>query len=373
MSDILDKIFNSHKVKYATMELLFQDVEVHKMISRVNVFINLESIFHLFHNTMMENMVHSMDKGETAEFYVSCISNAINLAAHYRRFFTKNRIKSNIILFMCGYDEESKQNNQMYVDTYREKFIYNYTENPNYTLLNELFFSAFRSIKNVAEYIEDVHLVKSTRVESSLIPLVLLDQKVLDGQINIMVSRDTYDLQYTSKGFLVLFPKGESSVLVTKDNLFRVLRNKYEFKGDRDLPSYLLSFILAVTGDKKRNLGKLKGVSWKKVYSDLCKLFKKLDIDEDEYVGFEAVAGCIKTNPNDEDDKRQKLINNYLCIDLDRQLGMVSEPQAMEITSQLINRYEVDTLENLNSTKFALAPINVIELNQYSAKRKSLF
>ena len=63
-----------------------------------------------------------------------------------------------------------------------------------------------------------------------------------------------------------------------------------------------------------------------------------------------------------------------MCIDVDRQSNMVSEPQLLSITKQLVDKFENDALKNINSKYFEQYPINVVELNQYSVRaKKSLF
>jgi len=371
-SETIDKIFNAHKIKFEKMNLLFGSVGIREVIDRVNIFINLESIIHCIHNQTVEEFILSMDKTETKNFHFSIISNILNLAGHYRRFFTKNRIKTNIVLFMNEYDKYTTLNNTMFLKHYRERFIYDYTDNPNYEATNMVLESVIKALRTIVGYVEGVYLVTSNRLESSLVPLLLCNSKALDGQLNILITRDEYDLQYVNKNFLVMYPKGDESYIVTKENLFTIIREKHDIKNSHKLPAYLITFILAIVGDKRRGIGKIKGCGWKTIYKRLHKLFKELDISEAEIIGLEHLIMAIKDGPND--DNKERIANSIMCVDLDRQLGMVSEPQQLNITKQLVDKYENDALKNLNSKYFEMSPINVVELNQYSARsKKSLF
>ena len=108
----IDAIFNMHKVRFAKLAKLFKEVEVKSVISSVNVFINIEAIYHMFHNTPMEESIVSMDKQSRQQLFANIISNTINLAAHYRLFFTKNKIATNIIYYYNDPDSYYKYNNK---------------------------------------------------------------------------------------------------------------------------------------------------------------------------------------------------------------------------------------------------------------------
>ena len=374
-SESIDRIFNAHKIKFDKMNVLFGSVGIQDVISRVNIFINIESIIHCIHTPTVEEFILSMDKTETKNFHFSIISNILNLAGHYRRFFTKNRIKTNIVLFMNEYDKYTTLNNTMFLKHYRERFIYDYTDNPNFEAVNMILESVIKALRTIVGYVEGVYLVTSNRLESSLIPLLLCDSKSLDGQLNIMITRDEYDLQYVNKNFLIMYPKGEESYIVTRENLFNIIRERHEIKNAYKLPAYLIPFILAIVGDKRRGIVKIKGCGWKTIYKGLHKLFKKLDISDAEVVGLEHLIMAIKDSPTGENENKEKVTKNIMCVDIDRQLGMVSETQKLSVTKQLVDKFENDALKNLNSKYFEQYPINVVELNQYSVRsaKKALF
>ena len=372
-SESIDKIFNSHKIKFEKMNVLFGSVGIREIIDRVNIFINLESVLHCIHNSTVEDFILAMDKTETKNFHFSIISNILNLAGHYRRFFTKNRIKSNIVLFMNEYDKYTTLNNTIFLKHFRERFIYDYTDNPNFEAINMMLDCVIKTLRTIVEYVDGVYLVTTNRLESSIIPNVLCNSKNLDGKINIMITRDEYDLQYVNKNFLVLYPKGEESYIVTKENIFNVIRDKHNIKNEHKLPAYLFPFMLSVVGDKRRGIGKIKGCGWKTIYKALYKLFKKLDISDAEVIGLEHLIAAIKDKSQSINNK-EKVANNIMCIDVDRQSNMVSEPQLLSITKQLVDKFENDALKNINSKYFEQYPINVVELNQYSVRaKKSLF
>lgn len=372
--EIIDSIFNWHKIRYQKMEALFGQVEIQEAIERVNVYINIESIIGRFHNPEVDNFISTMDANDVRRFHNSIVANTFNLAAHYRWFFAKNHIASNIVFFMNRYDKYSSQNNAMTNKEYRHKYIYNYTENPKLVLINEVIRSALNTIDKIVDYVENVYFLSSGKVESSLIPYILDKNKSLNGQLNIIITRDQYDLQYVNKKFIVLYPYGEESAVISRNNLYNVWKRPDDEK-KYYLPTYLFPFVLSVVGDNHRSLKNVPGIRWKSLYKILKHLFEEMDITEEEIISFEQLAGAIKEDPEAPVSNRELVVNNYLCIDLDRQYAMVSPTQISELESQLIDRFEGDALKKLNDGYFRETPINIVELNQYSSKRsrKKLF
>lgn len=369
----IDALFNLHKVRFSKMEILFRDIEVKEAIDRVNVFINVEAIFNKFHNKYTEEALVVMTKEEIRAFHMSIISNVINLAAHYRLFFAKNKIRSNIVFYMNEFSKYGEQNNSIHVSDYREKYVYSYTQNPNYELINGVMRSVLNAIEAIVDYLENIYFVSSDRIESSVIPLVMVEDKMLDGQLNFIVSTDPYDMQYVNKNFLVIAPMGDESRVLTTKNVYEFFRAKGELKVDDELPSYLLPFILSTCGDKRRSLDKVKGTSFNSIYKGIKKLFTKLDIGDEEYVSFEELAIAIKEDPLNPSGNRKRVVKNYMCIDLDRQLSMVSPSQKTAIEQQLKDRFDSESLKMINKKHFQECPLQIVELNQYHPKKRQLF
>ena len=369
----LDAIFNMSKVKFAKLDVLFDDVEIREIISSLNIFINIESIYHKFHNKYVEEQILVMKKPELKDMVVNVIGNTINLAAHYRLYFRKNKIKTNIVFYMNEFSKYSQQNNAMHVDGYREKYVHNYTKNSSYENINMVMKTALNGIDKIVEYIEGVYFITSDRIESSLIPYLMSKEKMTDGQLDIIVTTDPYDLQYANKNFVVIYPRGDESRIISEKNLFDVFRDSGDLSIDKPLPTYLYPFILAVIGDKRRGINKVKGVGLNTIYRTLLKLYDKLGLDEDEYLRFEQLAVAIKEDPENPSGNRERVINNYMAIDLDRQLAMVSPSQTKHVSGQLKDHYDDISLKTINREWMSSCPINLVELNQYHKKEKSLF
>jgi len=370
----IDAIFNLRKVKFSKLDVLFSDLEIKEMVQKVNIFINLESLFRKIHNKYVEEQLISLQKKELKEFHMNLISNVLNLAAHYRLYFNKNKIGTNIVFYIQEMDKYVNLNNVQYCKNYRKSFIRKYTDHPELVTVNNVIRSTLNALDTIVTYVEDVYLVSSDRVESSVIPLALIDGKVLDGNLNLMVTTDPYDMQYVNKNFIIIYPAGEESMIVTKKNLFDVFRINEILTVEGSLPTYLLTFILSVIGDKNRGIDKVKGTSFNKVFKTLLKVYDKLGITEDDYIGFEELVSAIKDDPNNPNGNKKRVVDNYYATDLSSQVRMISKVQMNHLTDCLINTYESGALTGINDKYFSTAPINVRELTQYKkASGRKLF
>ena len=84
----IDIAFNMFKVKYLTLNNLFKKFDMSKMKS-VNLFINLESVIGPIYRESFEETLSTCTKSEFDDNSKCFISNIINLAAHYRAYFTR--------------------------------------------------------------------------------------------------------------------------------------------------------------------------------------------------------------------------------------------------------------------------------------------
>ena len=366
---MLDYQFNSFKVKYIYLNQLFNN-ETFKNIQSVNLYINLESVIHTFHQPKYEEVLTTCTKVEISNYYKSFISNIINLAAHYRFYFTKAKIESTIIFYYNIFDDYKMLNNTIYNPDYR-KYYYNSYNNDKFSLMNGIITEGIAYAKTIADYIDRVYILSSDKIESSLIPFIIKDNKKIKSNLNIILSKDLYDLQYANHNFLVLYPDKEESCIIYKNNLMKFLRyyfNMDEEKVKIDINPKLITFILSVLGDKKRNLKKITGVGFKKIYKGLEKLYLKDFIEDSDptSLSIEHLGELIKTNNGFYDiDIKRTIGNNYFSIDLDRQNNILHSYMIDEILADAVNKADNNGLKKLNDKVFSDYPMQLVELNNY--------
>lgn len=368
----IDCLFNAHKIRYENLLRFLNSIEISGVITKINIFINIESILHQIHKQPIEESLSILDKKEFKNFHLNLTSNVLNLIAHYRRFFNKHQIKTNIVLFMNEYNKYSQLNNSVFIKSYRERFLYNYIDNPAFSSINKVLSILIPTIKTIINFIEDVYLITVSRYESSVVPILLCNEKQVDGQLNIIITRDMYDFQYVNKNFIILYPRSEESRIVIKETLFDFISDRYEIDKKYNLPSYIFPFALSIVGDKRRSIDGIKGWGWKTVYKEVSKLFKSLDIDNSEVIPLESLITSIKESKYRDYSVKEKIARNLVCTDVNRQYKMLTNSQKLDTTKEIFNKFEPDALKNLNDNYFVQNPIDVIGLEQFHIKEENM-
>lgn len=364
----MDFIYNSFKIRYLKLNTLFGKLHLNDVKS-VTLYINLESILNPLHQKSYEEYLTSATSDSVMEEYKSLIANIINIAAHYRQYFTRERVFSNIVFFYNDFNEDGKYNNSIRVKKYRKSYYEMYNDD-RYERVNEIIRGAIEYCHKIIDFIDGVYILKSSRLESSVIPYLCHDSKILKADLNMILTKDPYDWQYVNHKFLVLVPKGDESIILYKKIFTKYLLYKNDMldKYKILINSKLYPFILSVMGNKKRNLMKVKGIGFKKLYKELEKLYINdyLTDENPSSYNIEYLNELIRSSNGFYSTGVKELISdNYYVIDLDRQLNVSDADENESILSGLINRYDNDGLKRLNDKTFADNPLLLVELNNY--------
>lgn len=364
----MDFIYNSFKIRYVKLNELFRALKL-EGIKSVTLYINLESILNPLHQKSYEEYLTSATTDSANEEYKSVIANIINIAAHYRQYFTRERVFSNIVFFYNDFDADGKYNNSVHIKKYRRNYHDMYNDD-RYTRVNEIIRGAIEYCHKIVDFIDAVYILHSKRLDSSLIPYVCTDHKLLKSDLKIILTKDVYDWQYVNEGFLVMVPKGDDSVILYQKIFMKYLLYKYDMldKYKLEISPLLYPFILSVMGNKKRNLPKVKGIGFKKLYRELEKLYIKdyLSDEHPESYNIEYLNDLIRTNNGFYNNQIKELItDNFYAIDIEKQISISNWDNADEILSGLVNRYDNNGLKRLNDKTFSDNPINLVELNNY--------
>lgn len=365
----MDYLFNSFKIKYVIMNKLFGKLDL-RTVNSITLYINLESVINALHRNDYEEALQTLTKEEINGQCKRLISNIINLAAHYRLYFTRSKVSSNIVFYYQDFDAYKNFYNSLYIPKYRKHFFDMY-HNDKFDLVNDIIMSCVNYVKSIIDCIDAVYILKSDIIEASLIPLIGHKDKRLKSDLNIVLTKDLYDLQYVNHGFLVMLPEKEESVILHKNNVMSYLRYKHDLteKYKVDINPLLLPFMLSVIGDKKRSLEKIRGVGFKKLYKSLEKLYEEDYLDDENPLSFniEHLSELIKESSFFIDNGVKETISaNYMCINLDRQINLVDNYVIEDMLDGLINKFDNNGLKRLNDKIFADYPLNIVELNNYN-------
>ena len=145
-----------------------------RIVNTANIYINFESLYNCIRNTHVEKYLRVANKKEVNEIYRNMISNFINIVAHYRNYFSKSKIKTNIFLYYNNIPQSRVEyNNTALVKGYREHFFKSLTDLDR-TLSILSFGSLFDFMKILQSISKNVYMVGTDSVESSLVPMIII-------------------------------------------------------------------------------------------------------------------------------------------------------------------------------------------------------
>jgi hypothetical protein len=349
---MIEPIFHMNKIKFSNLTDLINNGCDRSINNKdtVNVFINLEPVLHYL---VSPNSVNYFSINETTRI-IEVMSNVLNLAAHYRLFFSKYHIFSKIYLYV-SHPFDSYNKNKIIIENYRDYYKTKYSENVNNLNVYNIFNESIKLLKIIIDYIQNVYIIQSFHLESAMIPLIVTGNNSIKS-VNFIVSKDLYEYQYTNKNFYILHPKRhEKSYIISKSNVMKVLQ--YENGDDNvlDLDSNYLSFILSVIGDKKRSISKIKRLGITSTIKTLNKSITTKVLPEGVY-NINMISSLLK------EDVRKQLLDNYYCTDLDVQFKMLNIQDVYTITDQIKDKYDNQALKELNDKYFKNHPIQLLEL-----------
>jgi hypothetical protein len=319
--------------------------------SKVNLFINLEPIL----KRLVSSNIDEYLKVKTNEKSFEMISNIINLAAHYRLFFAKNKIYSNIYMYI-GYPFKVEYKNRNINPNYRDYYEHKYTKDPKTTILTNTLNNVLPFVKIILEYVEGVYLIESDTLESSTVPNLIM-REFPTNNVNFILSTDRYDYQYAVKGAYIIRPKLQDSYLVSKTNLMNMIKLEDKIVNDIEVGTNFFPFILSLLGDKYRNIEKIKRIG----LGNLLKLINKA-IDEN-LIGKD-VSNINLLSKIVKEEYRALLLTNYYCTDIDTQLQMMNVRDVYNVTKQIIDKFDNVALKKINNDYFKHYPIYLIELTE---------
>lgn len=376
MFDIVDAYANSFKVRYVYLDKLFNgklaetDKSGRQIVKTANIYISFESLYNSIRTTAVENFIKVANKKELNELYRCMISNFINIIAHYRKYFSKNKIKTNIFLYYNTIPEhKTEYNNTALVPGYRQHFFHSLTNLDRLTI-NGIIHESISFMKIITEYIENVYMVSTDSVESSLVPMIINMENKHPANINIIISKDEYDLQYVNYNFLLITKFKNDPVLITKKNVVKYLCFKKKYEPKRIVNPLLVPFIVSCSGNRKRSIKGIKGIGFVRIYKSLEKLYEAgyLNDDDEDTFGINNIAHVInQSNYNflNREDTANQVVRNFRSVDLEYQYDVLSDVQREKIFDQLSDKTDPGTLMDINDRYFSDYPLMLMELNQY--------
>ena len=385
LNDRISQTCASFKLASANLDGLFgntldQEKNGKKLVDTINLFINFESVYHCLRKKYFENILKAATGKEKKAIYRHLISEYVNIAAHYRGYFNRHKVTTNIFYFYneLPTDAPIEYNNSALIDGYRDHFFES-LQDPERYLLNNMVKDTIPFMRTLCEYIDGIYMVSTKRLEGSLIPYIILRNRVFPSNMNFVISRDFYDALYVNADCAFITRDGITPVSLTKRNIMKFFRYKYDFGREvddenkpiyREINSRLLPFLFVFKGgDRRRSIPRL-GIRKRKVYKDMMKLYDTGYFSDNDPSCF-SLSSILDVFDKKKKEKYGEIIGYiYRCYDLKYQYDVASKDQIEEVLSQLKNHYDDRALKELNDRYFEDFPLRLMELIPYNIKRK---
>lgn len=349
--------FNIMKMRYVDFDRSIEKLNFLYPNDKVNVFINFEAVLKRLCNIRdVENRVLT-----ESDFSTLIMADMLNLAAHYKRFFVGNHLHTRVFLYMTDWESDSFQEYQLN-DDYRSYYLIKYNRNPKYEAMREDFIKEiFPQVKVLFDFIPDVYFISAKNIDGSVVPYVIGESD--PTYKNFVISSDIVDTQYS------LFPNYAEYCfkrnLPTKTNdLKGYLENDFKLRiTENNVNSYLNLYsrkgmyqaLLASIGEPYRNIdrvGDLTPLRCTKFLADaLAKKTIEPSWEEPELVG--------QAFP---EEYRDEVIRNMYLVGMEKMYNRLTEEDRFHVTSQMVDRFDNNSLLKLNTTKFYKYPLMLEEL-----------
>lgn len=344
-------------VKYSLLDKFIYPIARTNFIKSVNIFINLDDIFHSFHNPLVNNVfqIAGRDTG------IQLVSNIINLIAHYRYWAIKHNLSVKVFAIFTSTLRSFKNN--IYIPKYRQHFKdINAIEYTSCYFVNSAIQEALPVLPIIAKYTPGIYIIDSKYLEPSMVPLYI-SEELSNADWNLLISRDTYDLQYSYRQkWSMLSPKKDFMSIIDKEGIWNYIAMRENVYKDKELearnllyPFELFIISKAVVGDKFRSIPRLRKIGWKT-------LFKYLDrvMEENKDASITTLKiKLIELIKGNERVTNETLNCNLAAIKVDTQKDSMLEIDKTLIYSQIIDIPDYDNLQEMNRTRFMKFPINL--------------
>lgn len=343
--------FSSSFIKYKIRYKDYNDTILYMNFlnrgDKVNVFINLETaIDQLTKIQDLESKIYIKQNFDTI-----IISNILNLAGHYKKFFASSGLDVKVYLYCTDFSSiPSEFNVSKYNSDYRDYFLNKYNRNPKFALLTDsLIKNVIPDVKTYCDFIPNVYLISAKNIESSCVPMIISECD--KSRKNLIITSDVYESQYSFlDNFLVhhITRINNKKALIFRypDFISYIMRKKTEIE-NVNYPSYV--FLLSTMDDRKRSIYGIDNLG-------PIGMYKIMTMREDIWTikQPEIMSGVLEDEGYNVGDD---FTNNFYSINIKNQYDELTVGEKSSITNQIVDRIDINSLVSINRTKFYDFPI----------------
>lgn len=345
--------FNLLKLRYKDYDDSLTNKNFLNPSDKINVFINLETVFkHL-------SMIMDLEKKIVIQrdFDEILISNILNLAAHYKRFFVNNGLDTKVYLYNTDFN--SDEFNQMrYNEDYRSYYLVKFNDNPKFVLLTEhLKGKILPDVKTYCEFIPNVYYISSKNIEGSLVPYII--SKFEPERKNLIIGGELYDTQYSFIDNFVnhyIHRSFNSNMVYSELNGYLKDIMKKDSSEVSDMTPVFSNYnmyctLMSILGDRIRSIDGISGCG-PRTLQRLIEAGIAQNIIQSTTSNPEIIGDIFH-----DDDTKDEFKNNYYCSSILPMYDELTDAEKSSIGSQRSDRIDIDTLRLINTTKFYNHPL----------------
>ena len=347
--------FNMLKIKYVDFDETITRAKFLKEGDKINLFINLESVFKYI------SMIQDLEKRIILErnHNVIFVSDTLNLAAHYKRFFVNNGFDVRIYFYYTSFDSEDFPEEKYNTD-YRNYYLTKYNRNPKFVLLSdELKQTVLKDIKTYCEFIPRVYCIEAKDVEGSLIPYIVAQDDMT--RKNIIIQSDFFETQYSLiPSFMSYYfhrSTGPCQISSSISEHLSILmkKEKKDIQSFTDIVSTYFYYcsLLSIIGDRTRSIDGITGIGPKTFEKILYMALESHAVTKD-ITNPKILADAIFSG---DEDKRTEFIDNFYQTSILSKYEELQESTKISLLSQRKDRYDINSLQKLNATIFYNHPL----------------
>lgn len=355
----MDNSFDPFSVCFNILKLRYKDYD-ESLTSKnflypndkVNIFINLETVFkHL-------SMIPDLEKKLIVQrdFETLMISNIINLAAHYKRFFVNNGLDTRVFLYNTDFNSD-EFNQFKYNEDFRTYYLVKFNDNPKFALLTDMLKgSILPNVKTYCEFINNVYYISAHNMEGSLVPYIIGNMD--KSRKNLIIGGEFYDTQYSSiPNFVNHYIHRSFNSNAVYSDIHGYLKDVTK-KDKEENPNMDVAFnnyntycsLLAVLGDKIRSIDGISGFGPKTLQKCIEQGLAQ-QIIQNETSNPEIIGDIFHDR-----DTKEEFVNNFYCCSILPMYQDLTEAEKSSIFIQMTDRSDINSLQMLNKTKFVNHP-----------------
>ena len=345
--------FNLMKIKYKDYDESLTTKNFLTPSDKVNVFINLETCFK--HLSMINDLERKLVLQR--DFDIIITSNILNLAAHYKRFFKGNGLDTRIYLYHTDFNSKAFDQYK-YNEDYRTYYLVKFNDNPKFARMTDKFKNdILPEVSVYCEFIPDVYYISAKDIEGSLVPYIISQDDPY--RKNLIIGGEIYDTQYTLLNNFVnhYIHKGigVNLTLSTIEEYIKLMTKKESEEFSKLVSVYknypLYCSLLSVLGDRSRSVEGITGIGPKTLQKYIDDGIQRKEIQLNT-----SNPDMIGTIFHDSDIK-EEFVNNYYCTSISEMYKELTPSEILSVLNQRRDRLDMNSLMNLNSTRFANYPL----------------